>query len=300
MTTIVSNPHVDPRLINAFFGLQLGGELGMFIIVLTAIGSPHVKRNTTWYTFCFAWILSCISYTFIFLIGQQTSPSFGACVTQAAGIYSAPILTTFATVAFALDMLLGVRAATTTQILPSRRYSITLALLIVPFFIWLLMFVGFLSFGLNNPALVKMGPNGTYCDLDSFTPSKISGLIVVVGTVLILVIEGYIATRLFKNRNLLQDRRFVAMAIRVMIFSLLGALGLGIGFAYVLFSEQGPAFDLITALLPIGAVVIFGTHLDLLDVWIFWRRPRSDSRQNDDIKSTSSSIISVPTPRSWT
>lgn len=62
----VSNPHVDPRLVNAFFGLQLGGELGMFIIVLTAIGSPHVKRNSTWYTFCFAWILSCISYTFIF------------------------------------------------------------------------------------------------------------------------------------------------------------------------------------------------------------------------------------------
>lgn len=89
------------------------------------------------------------------------------------------------------------------------------------------------------------------------------------------------------------------MVLRVMIFSLLGALGLGwgtnlysvlsstnrnpsffrIGFAYVLFSEQGPTFDIITALrttsrfvwskkipltidpVPVGGVIIFGTHM---------------------------------------
>ncbi|KAF7330894.1 hypothetical protein MVEN_02428900 [Mycena venus] len=303
MTNLDTGSHVDPQLVNAFFGMQLGGEFGMFVIFLTALASPHVKRNSTWYTFCFAWILSCISYTLIFLIGQQNSPTFGACVTQAAGIYSAPILTSLTTLAFALDMLLGVRAATTKQLPPKYKYSITLALLIVPFFIWLLMFIGFLSFGINNPALVHKGPNGTYCDLDTFTPSKISGIIVVLATLLIIIIEGqsnlYIATRIFKNRNLLQDGRLIAMAIRVMIFSLLGALGLGIGFIYVLFSEQAPAFDIITALLPLGAVIIFGTHLDLLNVWLFWRRPKSrdDSRINDP---KSPSILSVPTPRSWT
>jgi hypothetical protein len=145
-----------------------------------------------------------------------------------------------------------------------------------------------------------MGPNGTYCDLNSYTPSKISGLIVVLTTLLILISEGYVATRLFRNRNLLHDRRFAAMAIRVMVFSLLGALGLGIGFAYVLFSEQAPAFDVSTALLPVGAVITFGTHLDLLDVWLFWRGPRSDkTSQINDSKSSFSPIMSVPTPRSW-
>ncbi|KAJ7265953.1 hypothetical protein B0H12DRAFT_1230350 [Mycena haematopus] len=246
MTNIDStSANVDTQFVNAFFGLQLGAEFGMFVIILTAVGSPQVKRNSTWYTFCFAWILSCISYTFVFLIGQQNSPSFGACVAQAAAIYSAPILTSFTTLAFAIDMLLGVRAAIVAKLQPQRKYSITLALLIVPFFIWLSMFVGFLIFGVNNPALVRkgiiptpsqccrtsltiiLGPNGTYCDLDSVIPSKISGLVVVFATLLILIIEGYVATRLFRKRNLLQDRRFTAMAIRVMIFSLLGALGLG-------------------------------------------------------------------------
>ncbi|KAF8211691.1 hypothetical protein K438DRAFT_1807733 [Mycena galopus ATCC 62051] len=300
MTVLDVPSHVDSQFVNAFFGLQLGAEVCMFIILLTALGSPTVKRNSTWYTFCFSWILFCISYTFTFIIGQQNSPTFGPCVTQAAAIYAAPILTGFTTLALAIDMLLGVRAAITTQIQPARRYSITLALLIVPFVVWLSMFLGFLAFGVSNPTLVRMGPNGTYCDLNSYTPSKISGLIVVLTTLLTLISEGYVATRLFRNRNLLHDRRFAAMAIRVMVFSLLGALGLGIGFAYVLFSEQAPAFDISTALLPVGAVITFGTHLDLLDVWLFWRGPRSDkTSQINDSKSSFSPIMSVPTPRSW-
>jgi hypothetical protein len=64
----------------------------MVLIVLTALASHTVKRNATWYIFCMTWILSCISYTFIFLIGQQESPSFGPCLAQGAAIYSAPSL----------------------------------------------------------------------------------------------------------------------------------------------------------------------------------------------------------------
>ncbi|KAJ6516447.1 hypothetical protein C8R45DRAFT_245052 [Mycena sanguinolenta] len=271
-----TSTHVNPHFVNAFYGLLMGSEFGMFLIILTAASSPKVKRNATWYTFCFGWILFCISYTLTFIIGQQNSPSFGPCVTQAAAIYTAPILTSFTTLAFAIDMLLSVRAAMTTELQPKRKHSITLALLIAPFLIWLSMFVGFLIYGVNNPALVRKGPNGTYCDLDTATPSKISGAIVVFGTLLILICEGYVATRLFRNRNLLQDRRFAAMVVRVMIFSLLGAFALGIGFTYVLFYKQAPVFDISTALLPVGAVIIFGTHLDLFNVWLFWRDPRSD------------------------
>jgi len=287
--------HANAQLVNAFIGLQLAGGLGFLIIVLTALGSRNVKRNSTWYTFCLAWILSCISYTFIFLVGQQDSPNFGVCVTQAAGIYSAPSLTSCGTLAFAIDMLIGVRAASA-SIPPTRRYSITLALLIVPYVIWVFLLLGFLLFGINNPSFVIKGPNGTYCDLNSFTPAKISGLIVVSATMLTLLIEGYIATRLFRNRNILKDRQLIRMTVRVMIFSFLGALGLGVGVAYVIFSKQGPVFDILLALLPGCGIIIFGTHMDLINVWLFWRRPRGADRAmgEDDVKSPS---IYVPTPR---
>ncbi|KAJ7667482.1 hypothetical protein DFH06DRAFT_1380488 [Mycena polygramma] len=282
------------QLVGAFFGLQLAGEFGMFVIVLTALGSPHVKRNSTWYTFCFAWILSCISYTFVFLIGQQRSPTFGACVTQAAGIYAAPVLTGFTTLAFATDMLLGVRAAAK-QLPLKRRFWITMALLIIPYAVWLFMFIGILVYGINNPSLVQKGPNGTYCNLNTPIPSKISGSLVIFATLFILLIQGYIGKRLIRNRKLLQDARLIKMALRLMIFSLFGALGFGIGFTYVLFSEPGPASDIVTALLPLGGVVIFGTHVDLFDVWLFWRRPRADFSEIAEPKSPS--IISVATPR---
>ncbi|KAJ7122964.1 hypothetical protein C8R44DRAFT_159051 [Mycena epipterygia] len=310
MADLDSDSHVNAQLVNAFLGLQLGGGLGLSIIVLTALGSRNVKRNSTWYTFCLAWILSCISYTFIFLVGQQNSPNFGVCVTQAAGIYSAPS-TACATLAFAIDMLVGVRAAAAT-IPEKRRYSITLALLIVPFLVWVVMFVGMLVFAVNNPALVAIGPNGTYCDLKSFTPAKISGLIVVSVTLFTLLIEGYIAARLVRNRKLLEDSQLTRMAVRVMIFSLLGALGLGcgvssnffsniadhsflrVGVAYVLYSKQGPSFDLLLAFLPACGVIIFGTHMDLVNVWLFWRHPRNKASEIDDLKSPS---IYLPTPR---
>ncbi|KAJ7664704.1 hypothetical protein B0H17DRAFT_1143648 [Mycena rosella] len=258
------------ELVNAFLGLQLTGGVGFTIIVLTALGSHNVQRNSTWYTLCAAWILSSLSYTLIFLAGQQHSPGFGICLTQAAGIYSAPSLTSCATLSFAIEMLIGVRAASTNISLKRKQYF-TLALLILPFFIWLFLFLGFLFVSALS------GPNGTYCDLNSFVPSKISGLLVAVTMLFILLIEGYIGTCLFRGRKVLQDRQLITMAMRGMVFSLLGVLGLGIGFAYVLFSEEGPVFDILIAL----------QSQDLFNVWLFWRRPRG-AEVTEDSKSIGS------------
>ncbi|KAJ7477265.1 hypothetical protein B0H11DRAFT_2030482 [Mycena galericulata] len=294
MTILVSDRHVDLQLVDAFLGLQIGAGLGLSILVWTALGSNRVKRNPTWYSFCAAWIVSCISYTFIFLVGQQESPNFGVCVTQAAGIYSAPSLTGCATLAFSIDMLFGVRAASTN--LPRKHISsINIALLIIPYLIWICLFIGFLVFGLHNPAMVQKGPNGTYCDLSSFTPSKISGLLVVVQTVSLLAVQGYIGSRLIRKRNFLKNSKLLPMAIRIMVFSLMAAIGLGIGFAYVLFSERAPVFDIMISILPASAVVIFGTQMDLVNVWLF-RVPVEDNDKDDDLKSTSSTYVQTPRP----
>jgi len=290
------DPDINPQLVTAFLALQLSGGFGLFLVVLTALGSQRVKRNSSWYTFLVAWIISCISYTLVFLFGQQNAPSFGPCVTQAAGIYSAPALTSSATLAFAIDMLLGVRA-TSPQLPLMRRKWVTLMLLFIPYVLWLAVFVGMLAFGVSNPAQTRRGPNGTYCDFVSDIPSKISSFITIGTTLVLLVIEGYIATCLIRNRNLLKDRQLSAMAVRVIVFSVLGALGLGVGIAYELYSIPGASFDIIMATLPLGGFLIFGTQMDLVNVWLFWRtQPPRPASQYADLKSAA--IPDVPTPRS--
>ncbi|KAJ6503044.1 hypothetical protein DFH09DRAFT_1289581 [Mycena vulgaris] len=242
MTDPGSHSHINAQLVNAFLGLQLTGGLGLALIVLTALGSRNVKRNSTWYTFCLAWILSCISYTLVFLVGQQDSPDFGICVTQAAGIFSAPALCNFQFV------LIGVRAASG-NIPPNRRYSTTLV-------------VGTEWDILPYRFFQSVHPNlrGSPQSFTSF------------GTV-------YIGTRLFRSRKLLKDRQMTRMAVRVMVFSSLSALGLGVGVAFVLYPIRGPLFDILLA--------------DLINVWFFWRRPLSEAK-TDELKSPS---IYVATPR---
>ncbi|KAJ7283255.1 hypothetical protein C8J57DRAFT_1291946 [Mycena rebaudengoi] len=213
-------PRFNDQLVNAFIGLQLAGGLGMVLIVLTALASH-----------------------------TQESPSFGPCLAQGAAIYSAP----------SLCMLFGMRAAFENK-QPKRRLAITLALLIGPFVVWLSVFFGMLAFALNNPSLVEKGQNGTYCNLASFTPGRISGLVVVSATTCILIIEGYIGICLFRNRTLLRSGPTTRMALRVIIFSLIGALCLGVGVAYVLYSKQGPVFDIILASIPVSGVLIFGSQ----------------------------------------
>ncbi|PBK72475.1 hypothetical protein ARMSODRAFT_760579 [Armillaria solidipes] len=79
----------------AFDVLQISGAAGFLLIVLTAVLSRHVQRHSTWLSFCISWIISCISYTLLVFTGTNESEHvpFALCVTQAALIYGAPVLT---------------------------------------------------------------------------------------------------------------------------------------------------------------------------------------------------------------
>ncbi|KAF7301187.1 hypothetical protein MIND_00683200 [Mycena indigotica] len=284
-----SGTNIIVPLVNVFLTLQLIGACGLVAILLTAIISKRVKRNATWYNFIATWILSCLSYTFVFIIGQQYTPNFGPCLVQAGAIYGAPVVTSCATLAFAVDMFLGVRATAIQKPSQRRRY-LTISLVVLPFAIWLGFVLPLWVFGAQNPTEVRIGPNGTYCDFESNIPSKVSSAISVVSTFSLLLIEGYIATRLIKNRNLLKDRQLVRMAVRVILFSLLGALSLGIGVAYVLYSIPGSSFDVIMSTLPVGGCLIFGTQADLLRVWMFWRHPAATPAIPKGTESTQSMV----------
>ncbi|KAF8067919.1 hypothetical protein FPV67DRAFT_1449507 [Lyophyllum atratum] len=100
------------------------------------------------------------------------------------------------------------------------------ALLIVPYIVWLAVFLGTL--------VVRIG-----------------------------IIAGVIGVRLYQNRGIISgSSQSVTMVIRVMIFSLLGALALGVAVAYVITWKHDQAFDMILASLPVLAFLIFGSQLE--------------------------------------
>nr|GAT57278.1 predicted protein [Mycena chlorophos] len=277
-----SDSHESAPLVSVFLTFQLIGLFGLILLILTAALAKRVKRNPTWYNFVVSWIISCISYSFIFIIGQQEDPQFGPCLFQESLIYGAPVLTSSVTLAFAIDMLLNILAASAPQRSQHRRRYLTILLLVMPYLVWLGIVISLLVYGGENPKMVRKGPNGTYCDLEADTPSKVSSGLTVILTFVLLIIEGYITARIIKNRRVLnKDNKLIRMAVRVMVFSIFGAVGLGIGIAYVLYSIPGASFDVIMSTLPTGLILIFGTQADLLSVWTFWRAPPMEGAAND-------------------
>ena len=84
--------NLDKPGIYVYLTLNIIGGVGMLVMLLTAAASPKVHRLPTWYSFCIAWLLSSVSYTLLFISGQQftSQPIYSVCFIQAALIYSMP------------------------------------------------------------------------------------------------------------------------------------------------------------------------------------------------------------------
>lgn len=87
-----SHPHPSEAGVLAFVALNLAGGVGLVLVLITAALSRKVKRNPTWYSFCFSWVFYAVSYSLLFLAGEQTNPTppYSLCSTQAALIYALP------------------------------------------------------------------------------------------------------------------------------------------------------------------------------------------------------------------
>ncbi|KAK0439337.1 hypothetical protein EV421DRAFT_855479 [Armillaria borealis] len=247
---------VQDSIIHAFDALEILGAVGFFLIASTAFLSHRVQRHITWFSFCVSWIMSCISYILLAIAGQalEAQPTFGLCVTQAALIYAAPPLTGCTTFSLAFYMHTHMRSSLDGSPVRGDALSMRLALLLGPYLIWFGIFVGILVSGIKQPQLIRKALNGTYCDVKSHIPSKVSSLVVVISTMGVITISGI--------------TEYVAAAVRVMTFGLVGLLALIVSAIYVFTNRQGSAFDIVLALVPNFGVVIFGSQVDIMRVWM--------------------------------
>ncbi|KAF8157154.1 hypothetical protein B0H34DRAFT_489351 [Crassisporium funariophilum] len=269
----------DIALVDTFVTLQIAGAVGFALIVLSASISSNAKRHPVWFSFCISWIVFGLSYSLLVFSGQQyDSPAGGSkvCITQAALVYATPILEAGTSTGLVLHLLLNIISALSRS--PKKKtYPITMATLVcLPWVIWTAAFIGVLVFGLSHDHQVVMSPHGTYCIIEDFIMPKVTAVSVTVVCTAILVVEFTIGLLLYRNRAIVDIfSQSVTMAIRILIFTLIGIGALTCGLAFTVTRSRGIQFDVIISALPPSAAIIFGTQKDLLGGWMFWTRRQS-------------------------
>ncbi|KAJ3986934.1 hypothetical protein F5890DRAFT_1500639 [Lentinula detonsa] len=116
------------------------------------------------------------------------------------------------------------------------------------------------------------------CSLEDYVPDRVAAALVVILTVPILVLNLLIYLSFRKHWTFLREGKYTSMFVRVSAFTFgLVSVIVGLFFFLLAFINPGGAnkslvvLDIIFATVPVAAVIIFGSHKDLLYVWLFWR-----------------------------
>ncbi|KIK61433.1 hypothetical protein GYMLUDRAFT_582984 [Collybiopsis luxurians FD-317 M1] len=260
-----------------FTVFQLAGLGGLIIIFITAWATSVVqKRHLCWSSFILSWIISSLSYSLLAGTSLDWQPGYSLCLAQAVLIYTVPTLTACTSLALVIQVLLTVRSFTTPPMSPlSARPSSdrlwTFMLLFVPYLLGAAMFTLSLVIGLKDHDTVTRPPGGFYCNMKDTLPGKISAIVVAAIMIICVFLGGTISIilrrhwRVFTN----QSRTPLATAMRVLCFSAFSvvAIVLGIIFFFTPRSSHGPGLEIVLSLMPVAAVLVFGTQKDLIEPW---------------------------------
>jgi len=274
-------------LFKLFIALQLFGFVGCVIILGTIIFSD-ASRQLTWFSFIFSWIISSFSYLLLFMTGQLENkrPPFGLCLAQAVLIYSAPPLTAATTLALVTEVYFRMRKLFLDQSRRKENKWTTALLIIIPYLLHFTMAVACLTLGLSDPGTVGRNSVNTYCNLKNRIPSKVSSIIVASLMVPTIFIE--IRVWVILRRDWQVKKYPPSSALRAVGFSTFGTLAIVISIAFTSIRyDHRPGFNVILAMMPAVAVLIFGVQHDILSVWMFWRKSDPSRALFDTVDSAS-------------
>jgi len=271
----------------AFDVLQAVGGLGNLALVGTVLYSKDVRRHSTWISFCCAWVVSSVSYLFLAFGGEQVSnnqPPFQYCLISAILSYGAPVLTAFAMLSVVIQLWFTVAAITMRheqQPSPFRNYL----LVAMPYMFWLVIILNSVIMGLINRGRVRRANSGLYCVIDNGIPGKINTVLCVLAMIATLGIEASIGIKARRHMRSVGSAQLpIGMLVRVVLFTAAGVVAIAMSFIFVtrVFS---PLPNIFIALMPIAAVLIFGTQADILGIW-FCRRRKASHDARGRISST--------------
>ncbi|KAF9458169.1 hypothetical protein BDZ94DRAFT_145506 [Collybia nuda] len=256
---------MNSSLIRAFDALQIIGATAFGFITISAfiVQRQTQSRHTTWFSFCFSWIVFCISYALLIITDQQSHPSHNLCIGQSALVYAAIPLTGSTTLGVCTHLLLNILAALSVAPVKKMFSTILILLSIMPWILWIIVFVLAVVFGIQHPSSAQLSPNGI---------AQLSAIWAACTGVLLIVEEGAVLYFLYRNREILAGSgKATTMAVRVGIFTITASIVVGVGLLFSLAPHVGGQFEVLLSVVPISTAIIFGTQKDLLRVWIFWK-----------------------------
>ncbi|PPQ76148.1 hypothetical protein CVT26_011798, partial [Gymnopilus dilepis] len=271
-------PSIDEStsLVNVFLALQISGAAAFGLTVLSACIFRGVKRHPIWFSFCISWVHFGLSYSFLLFAGQQyrPSPAHIPCIIQAGLIYSAPFLVMGTCLGLVIHLMLNILSALSPSPQKKSYRTAINILLVLPWMMWIAIFVGVLVFALSHKEEVALSRNGTYCVIGDYSIPKMTSISTTIASTSIVGLEAFIALLLYRNRAIVNIfSQSLAMAVRILIFTVLGFGAIAVGLVFTITKTRGIQFDIIIAILPPSAAIIFGTQMDLLRGWVFWKKP---------------------------
>ncbi|KAF9477902.1 hypothetical protein BDN70DRAFT_77027 [Pholiota conissans] len=267
------------HLIVAFDALYIIGVVFLGVILVTVGRSFHIKRASTWFMFIFSWFLT--SLVNLLILGQQTGPQpgQGICLLQATLIYGTPVFAALYAVAFLLQVHFSIRNAIMGSSTALSKTQVTL-IHALPCFSFCAIVIETLTLGLMNPETVERDPSGMYCHLSSAIPRQVTAAITIAAMITFLIL-GFVV--FFKLRRRWQAVRAMSfekaisqpqispdVATRVLIFSFCPIIALALSSIQYIphYSADANQLNMILAVLPIVAGLIFGSQRDILRAWM--------------------------------
>ncbi|KAJ8075077.1 hypothetical protein PM082_019404 [Marasmius tenuissimus] len=280
-------------LVPLFITIHTFVWIGSSLILLTAALSPNIRRHPTFVSQKLSWILACFSYALLFTTGQlyKLEPTFWICLVQAAAVYSVPILTTGTSLSLAIYLYLVVKGK------EGKGGKIrTVALICVPYILPSTAFFSVLSMGQADRSSVGFSSNRMVCGMRGLGVLGLtSDVCVAIILVPSIIIQSLTIISVYEHRYS-YGNTILPTLIRLSVFTTFGVFGTIIRFwSSRLTSPHETALgNVLTSILPLSYILLFGLQKDIVEAWAFWRRKPSISgfaekdggARKEDIRST--------------
>ncbi|KAH7930427.1 hypothetical protein BV22DRAFT_63183 [Leucogyrophana mollusca] len=276
------------------FLLVAGGQVGLPIIVCTAIFSRRLAWHPTLINFCVTWIVYSVVYClYLYSGGNRENPPSRICIVQASMVHGA------APMAAVGGLLVVIH--TWAMVQHFERYSLErmprtlrMVLMIAPPYVVFLAFS--ISAGILGSKYSKLisAANGLYCTTDNGLLDTVVPSFCAVVMFLVLCFEVAICVQYLRRRILV--KRAFPLAERPTSRSSVFRVGLFCAYSFIalttsiLFSiglKTAPAF-MFPAALPSASTLVFGLQKDIVAAWF----PRSVER-----KLSAATALEIPNAR---
>lgn len=195
-----------------------------------------------------------------------------------------------AVLALVFQLYYNINAALSKTTIWKRKYSIwTATTLVAPYVLFVAIIVEVLIFGLTDPSTVQKIPEIAYCNMKNPIPGRVSAALVTLLIIPVIVIDVAICLLIRRNWGDFKSQKDTfSMFVRMCSFTSLAFLSAlsGVLFFFVVLLGHSKAgteiLNLMLAIVPVTAIITFGTHKDLLGVWLFWRRKNSQDTESTD------------------